>query len=151
MSIESTDAIFIREMKRIRLAAKYPINQKNKLPLKPMVDMAYHGKKTPISVDVRVKLRDAAMSKKVVKIVYKKTTNQEIKTYMLEPYSYRYLRLKIGVRKMLFGWDIKEKKIKSFAMRNISKIEITGGSFAPRYPIEIAKKIRKKDVRKAKK
>lgn len=146
--MDQTDIVFNREMKRIKLASKYSINAANKLPLKPLVKERYKGRKIPIMVDVRVTLRDAAMQKKQVKITYKKTTNNEIKVYQLEPYSFRYLRLKVGVRKVLFGYDVKEKKIKSFALKNIIKIEKLGTGYVARWPIEIGKKMRKKSIRK---
>lgn len=148
MPTEYNDSIFTKEMKRIKLAAKYPVNSKNKLPLKPMVDLSYKGRKVPLVVDVRVSLRDAAQQNHVLEITYKKTTTNEIKVYKIEPYSFRYLHLKVGIRKMVFGWDVKEKRIKSFALRNIMKAKITGSKFSPRFPVEIGKRIRKKSVRK---
>jgi len=147
MARETDDNIFSREMKRIKLASKYPVS-KNKLPLKKAVDLAYRGRKVPRAVEVRVSLRDAALMKKIVEIQYQKTTTNELKTYRIEPYSYRYLKLKVGVRKMVFGWDTREKKIKSFAMRNIRNAKISNLSFSPRFPIEIGRTIRKKTLRK---
>jgi len=144
---ENGDAIFNRALKRLRLASKYQIAA-NKLPLKPLVKERYKGRKLPLAVDIRVTLRDAALKKKTVKITYKKTTSGEIKVYQIEPYSFRYLRMKVGVRKSLFGFDIKEKRIKSFAMRNITKIEMTNSSFSPRWPIEIAKRMRNTRTKK---
>lgn len=147
MSIESGDSVFTREIRRIKLAAKYPIKM-NRLPLKPKVDLAYKGRKVPLAVDVRVTIRDAALLKRVVEIQYKKTTTDEVKLYQIEPYSYRYLKLKVGVRKMLFGWDTKEKKIKSFALRNIRRIKMLSRGYSPRFPVEIGLTIRKKTMRK---
>lgn len=144
---ENGDVIFNNAMKRMRLASKYPIAA-NKLPLKPLVKERYRGKKLPLAVDIRVTLRDAALKKKVVRITYRKTTSGEIKVYNIEPYSFRYLRMNVGIRKSLFGFDIKENRIKSFAMRNITKIEMTGNSFSPRWPIEIAKRMRNTRTRK---
>lgn len=147
MQQEMDDSIFKREMKRLRLASKYPI-ESNKLPLKPLVKERYKGKKMPLAVDIRVTLRDAALKRKMVRITYKKTTTGEVKVYLIEPYSFRYLRMNVGVRKSLFGYDTKEKRIKSFAMRNITKIEMTNSGFSPRWPIEIGKKMRNTRTRK---
>ena len=144
---ENGDAIFNRAMKRMRLASKYPIAA-NKLPLKPLVKARYKGKALPLAIDIRVTLRDAALKHRVVRITYKKTTTGEVNVYQIEPYSFRYLRMNVGVRKSLFGFDVKEKRIKSFAMRNITKIEMTGSSFPPRWPIEIAKRMRNTRTRK---
>lgn len=145
--MDQTDIIFSREMKRLRLASKYSIYA-NKLPLKPLVKERYKGKPLPNAVDVRVTLRDAALAKKMVRITYKKTTDNDIKIYQVEPYSFRYLKLKVGVRKVLFAYDIKEKKIKSFVLKNIKKINMLGSAYSPRWPVEIGKKMRKKDIRK---
>ena len=144
---EMGDIVFKRAMARMRLASKYSIAA-NKLPLKPLIKDRYRGKKIPLAVDIRVTLRDAALKKKMVRITYKKTTNGEVKIYQIEPYSLRYIRMKVGVRKSLFGFDIKEDRIKSFAMRNITRIEMTNSSFSPRWPIEIAKRMRNTRTKK---
>lgn len=151
MPTEYSDSVFTREMKRLRLAAAYPLDGKSprrKLPLKPFIQEAYKGRKVPLAVQVRIGLRDSALLKKVVEITYLKTTTNELKRYRIEPYSYRYLRLKVGVRKMVFGWDVKEQKIKGFAIRNIKSIKVTDSGYAPRFPVEIGKKIRKNTVRR---
>jgi len=140
--MDPNDIIFNKAMKRMKLASKFQINAANKLPLKPLVKSRYRGKKLPLAIDVRVTLRDAALQKKLVEITYKKTTTGEVKTYKLEPYSFRYIRMKVGVRKSLFAFDVNEKRIKSFSMRDIKKIEMLPNKFVPRWPIEIAKKMR---------
>lgn len=144
---ENGDVIFNRVLKRLRLASKYQIAA-NKLPLKPLIKQRYKGMSLPLAVNIRVTLRDAALKKNIVKITYKKTTTGEVKVYQIEPYSFRYIRMNVGVRKSLFGFDIKEKRIKSFAMRNITKIEMTNSAFSPRWPIEIAKKMRNTRTKK---
>lgn len=144
--LETDDIIFQREIRRLKLASKF--SAKNKLPLKKDVQNAYKGRKIPLAVQVRTTLRDGAVLKRVVEITYRKTTTSELKKYRIEPYSYRYLMLKVGVRKMVFGWDIKDKRIKSFAMRNITAIKLENSKFSPRFPVEIGKKIKKTTIRR---
>ena len=132
---EADDILFDREMRKIRLAGK--VSGKNKLPLKPVAESLTKGRRLPRSVRVRLAIRDGGVLKMRVTIRYKKTTTNEIKEYEIEPYSYRYLRLNVGIRKMLFGWDVKEKRTKSFALRNIEEAVVTKRRFAPRYPVEI--------------
>ncbi|MCK9615182.1 MAG: WYL domain-containing protein [Candidatus Omnitrophica bacterium] len=132
------DNIFLQEMRKLGLSRAYSTT-KNKLPLKKFVQQAYGRKKIPFSLELRLTLRDAALSKKAVEITYRKITTAELKRYIIEPYSYRYLRLKVGIRKMLFGWDMKEKKIKSFSLSNITEIKPTEKKFSPKFPIEIGR------------
>lgn len=137
---EMGDFYFKRALKRLKLTSKYSLN-KNKLPLKPLMKERYKGRRLPISVDVRVTLRDAALDNRLVEITYQKTTTGETKKYRLEPYSFRYLRMNVGIRKSLFGYDTKEKKIKSFAMRNIKSIDMLLQTFSPRWPVEIGRRM----------
>ena len=85
----------------------------------------------------RLSIREAALRNAQIIITYKKTTTNETKKYVVAPYSYRYKRLKVGLRKMLFAYDMKERRIKGFAMRNIRNVAITDRKFRPRWPVEI--------------
>lgn len=136
--MEAQDTIFLQEMRKLGLSRDFSTT-KRKFPLKPLVNQLYGSKKMPFAVELRLVLRDAALQKKDIEIVYRKTTTSELKTYVVEPYSYRYLRLKVGIRKMLFGWDTKENKIKSFAMSNITKVRPLEKKFSPRFPVEIGR------------
>lgn len=147
MTYEHEDNLFVKEIRRMKLAAAYP-KGKSRLPLKKRVDAKPNKKKPSRIVDVRVTIRDGAVLKRVIEIVYKKTTTQEVKTYRVAPYSYRYLRLRVGIRKMLFGWDFSEKHIKSFALRNIQSARLTNNHFTPKFPIEIGKKMHKTSLRR---
>ena len=85
----------------------------------------------------RLAIREAALRKVQIVMTYKKTTTGETKKYIVAPYSYRYKRLKVGTRKMLFAYDMKEKRIKGFAQRNIRNVALTDRKFRPKWPIEI--------------
>jgi hypothetical protein len=86
-----------------------------------------------------IALREAVRRKtpRQVIITYTKTTTKETKKYICAPYSFRMRRLRVGWRKMLYLWDMEEKRTKSFAMRNIRKVAITDRVFVPKWPIEI--------------
>jgi len=53
------------------------------------------------------------------------------------PYSYRYKRLKVGMRKMMYAYDMKDRHIKGFAMSNIRNVAITDRKFRPIWRVEI--------------
>jgi len=85
----------------------------------------------------RLAIREAAMRTSQIAITYKKTTTGETNKYIVAPYSWRYRRLKVGNRKMLYAYDMESKKIKSFALANIKKVAITDRKFRPKWTIEI--------------
>jgi predicted DNA-binding transcriptional regulator YafY len=85
----------------------------------------------------RLAIREAALRLSQIIITYKKTTTGETKKYVVAPYSYRYRRLKAGIRKMLFAYDMKDRHIKGFAIRNIRNVAITDRKFRPKWEVEI--------------
>lgn len=86
----------------------------------------------------RVAIREAALRRRQVIITYVKTTTGEKKKYIVAPYSYRYRRLNVGLRKMLYAYDMKARHIKSFALRNIRNVAITDRKFPRKpWPVEI--------------
>jgi predicted DNA-binding transcriptional regulator YafY len=85
----------------------------------------------------RVSIREAALRNSQIIITYKKTTTGETKKYVVAPYSYRYRRLRVGLRKMLYAYDMKERHIKSFALVNIRNVAITDRKFVPIWPVEL--------------
>lgn len=88
--------------------------------------------------EIRMAIRKAAKDKKQIEIIYKKTTTGEVKTYKVAPYSYRFKKLKIGRRKMLFAYDMKEKTIKMFSIRNVRQVKVLFGQpYQPKWKIEI--------------
>jgi predicted DNA-binding transcriptional regulator YafY len=86
----------------------------------------------------RLAIREAALRNAQLVITYTKTTTNETKKYVVAPYEFKYLRLKVGRRKMLYAYDMKAKHIKSFALRNVKKVAITDRKFRPKWPIRIA-------------
>jgi predicted DNA-binding transcriptional regulator YafY len=86
----------------------------------------------------RLAIREGALRKVQIVITYVKTTTRERKDYVVAPYSWRYRRLRVGRRKMLFAYDMKDKHIKGFALRNIRNVAITDRKYRPKWPVEIA-------------
>ena len=86
----------------------------------------------------RLAIREAALRNVQIIIRYKKTTTNELKKYIVAPYSYRYRRTKKGRRKMLFAYDIDAKHIKGFVLKEIRNVVITDRKFRPKWPVEIA-------------
>ena len=87
--------------------------------------------------DVRSLILLAANQLKQVMIIYKKTTTGEVKRYRVAPYSYRYRRLRIGISKMFFAYDMSDKHIKGFALKNIRTVEVLSKKYRPKWPVEI--------------
>lgn len=87
--------------------------------------------------DIRVLIMRAASELKQVMIIYKKTTTGEVKRYRVAPYSYRYRRLRVGIRKMFFAYDMADQHIKGFALKNIRTVEILNRKYRPKWPVEI--------------
>ena len=86
----------------------------------------------------RLTIQEAALRRVQVIITYRKMTTGETKKYVVAPYSYRYRQTRDGRRKMLFAYDMKEKHIKGYALRNIRKVALTDRKFRPQWPVEIA-------------
>lgn len=85
----------------------------------------------------RLAIREAALRNAQIIIRYVKVTTGESKRYVVAPYSYRYRKLRIGRRKMLFAYDMKDKHIKGFVLNNIRKVAITDRKFRPKWDVEI--------------
>ena len=88
--------------------------------------------------NTRMAIREAALRLVQVIITYRKETTGETKKYVVCTYSYRYRRLKSGLKKMLFAYDMQDKHIKGFVLGNIRKVALTDRKFRPRWPVEIA-------------
>jgi hypothetical protein len=70
-------------------------------------------------------------------LTYKKETTGETVKRICACYSYRYRRLKRGIRKLLFAWDMEDQRIKGFVVNNIRNVAILDRKFVPRWPIEL--------------
>ena len=88
--------------------------------------------------DVRALIMSAANQLKQIMIIYKKETTGEVKRYRVSPYSYRYRRLKTGVKKMFFAYDMTDKHIKGFVLKNIRTVEVLSKRYRPKWPVELA-------------
>ena len=86
----------------------------------------------------RLSIREAALRNVQIVIRYRKITTGELKKYIVAPYSYRYRMTRQGRRKMLFAYDMEEKKIKGFVVNAIRNVVITDRKFRPKWPVEIA-------------
>ena len=86
----------------------------------------------------RLAIREGAMQLLQLVLTYTKETTGETKKYVVAPYSYRYRRLKTGIKKMLFAFDMDDKHIKGFVIRNIRNVAVTDRTFRPKWPVEIS-------------
>lgn len=91
------------------------------------------------SRNYRLGIRKGASKKRLLKIRYVKTSTDEQKTYIIEPYSYRYRYTRNGLRKMLFAHDVNDGHIKGFVLRMIKGVEILDNKFKPKWRVEISK------------
>lgn len=88
--------------------------------------------------NIRIVIREAALRRVSLVILYKKVTTGEMKRYEAIPLSYRYRKTKAGVRKVLFIQDYRDKKqVKYFVLRNIFKCALTDRKTRPDWPVEI--------------
>jgi len=111
--------------------AKAPKRLPRRVGLKPKTGTLFASR------NKRIAIREAALRRVQVVITYRKTTTGEVKKYVVAPYSYRYRKLRIGMRKMLFAYDMKDKHIKGFSLKDIRSVAITDRKFVPKWPIEI--------------
>jgi predicted DNA-binding transcriptional regulator YafY len=86
----------------------------------------------------RLAIREAALRLVQIIITYKKITTGETKSYVVAPYSYRYRKLRVGVKKLLYAYDMEDKHIKGFVLSNIRKVALTDRKFRPKWPVELA-------------
>jgi len=88
----------------------------------------------------RLAIREAALRTVQIIIRYKKITTGETKKYIVAPYSYRYRMTRNGRRKMLFAYDMEDKRIKGFVIKGIMNVSITDRKFRPKngWAVEIA-------------
>ena len=124
-----------KDIDKIMFAAeqvKKAPKKKAKKQKSPATDMALKSK------NVNVLLRHAAINLKQVQMTYKKDTTNEVKSYKVAPYSYRFRTSNKRKKRMLFAYDMDDKHIKGFVMRNILKVEVLEKKFRPKWPVEIA-------------
>ena len=83
--------------------------------------------------NIMEKIKFAAKSQKVLRIIYLEKDGTSEGWRYLEPYSLTHDNGEDG----LFAWDRSKDGIRRFSINRIQSIEITAESFNPRYPIEI--------------
>jgi predicted DNA-binding transcriptional regulator YafY len=110
---------------------KAPRRRPRRVGFKPRYGTLYALRNKAIAV------QEAALRLVQIVIIYKKITTGEVKRYVVAPYSYRYRRLRIGRRKVLYAYDMRDRHIKSFVWNNIRKVAITDRKFRPKWPVEI--------------
>jgi len=126
--IRRTEEVFIQEQE-----AKAPRRKAKHVGYKPKAGTLFAIR------NKRLAIREAALRLVQIVMTYTKTTTRETKKYIVAPYSYRHRRLKIGRRKMLFAYDMKERHIKGFVVRSIRNVALTDRKFKPKHgwPVEI--------------
>ena len=88
--------------------------------------------------NTRIAIREAALRGVTIVILYEKITTGEVKRYEVIPLSYRYRKLRVGRRKVLFCQDWRDgKKTKYFVLRNIYKVAITDRKVKASWTVEI--------------
>jgi len=134
------DNLFLRIARRLRTAWHKPFApKKGKLPLKSSVKKSTSGLSK--SSKIRRAIRNSAGTRTLLTIVYNKTTDGTTHSYIIEPYSFRYRKIKVGIRKMLYGFDIADGHIKSFAIRNVLSAQNMKEKFRPRFDVEIVQTV----------
>jgi hypothetical protein len=85
----------------------------------------------------RLAIREGALRRVQIIISYTKITTHSTHRYIVCPYSYRYRRLRIGRKKLLFAWDVDDRHIKGFVLSNIRNVALTDKKFTPLWKVEI--------------
>ena len=84
-----------------------------------------------------IAIRWAAKRRYKVRIKYTRIQDGMTKTYVIEPYSFRYRRTRDGVRKMLFAYHGVHRRIHGFVTRNILSAKVLKETFQPRWKVEL--------------
>jgi len=87
--------------------------------------------------NVRMAIREGALRRVQIIITYLKITTGDTVRRTVCPYSFRYRKLRIGRRKMLYAYDMDDGHIKSFVLGNIKRVALSDRRFAPKWRIEI--------------
>lgn len=82
-------------------------------------------------------LRWAGKRKLKIRMKYMRIQDGRVKTYTVEPYSFRYRKTRDGVRKMFFAYHVLHRRIHGFVLRNILEISVLDKSFKPRWTVEL--------------
>jgi hypothetical protein len=91
-----------------------------------------------------IAIREAGARRKKVAILYTKLTDRKTVIRILDPYSFRMRRLRIGWKKVFFGFDwavknregSKKRSIKMFYLGNIHSVKILNIGFQAQWLVE---------------
>jgi len=132
-------ASFAQALKRDINRLKFREDVERKAPKrKPKKEPQLEDERILRTRDIKVLIGQAATRLLQIEITYRKETTGEIKSYRVAPYSYRYRHLRTGIRKMFFAYDMDDKHIKGFVLRNIRKVDILKRRYSPKWDVEIA-------------
>jgi len=84
-----------------------------------------------------IAIREAALRRVQIVLTYVKITTGERKKYVVAPYELKFRRLKDGMRKVLYAYDMEDKHIKNFVSKNIKNVALTDRKFVPKWPVKI--------------
>ena len=87
--------------------------------------------------NVRMAIREGALRRVQIIITYLKITTGETVRRVVNPYSWRVRKLRIGRRKMLYAYDVDDRHIKSFVLGNIKRVALSDRKFRPMWVVEI--------------
>ena len=129
---------FAQALKRDINRLKFLDDTEKKAPKrKPKKEAKPEDERTLRTRDIKVLIGQAATRLLQIEMTYKKETTGEVKKYRVAPYSYRYRHLRSGIRKMFFAYDMDDRHIKGFVLRNIRKVEILRRRYSPKWDVEI--------------
>lgn len=84
-----------------------------------------------------IAIREGALRRVQIVLTYVKITTRERKKYVVAPYEFKFRRLKKGLRKVLYAYDMEDKHIKNFVSRNIQNVALTDRKFVPKWEVKI--------------
>jgi len=125
-----------RRLNRQEFIEKMTKKAKKRKPVRAREDISKRGTLFAIR-NKRIAIREAALRRVQIIITYKKVTTGEIVKRIVAPYEWRYMRMKEGWRKVFWGYDMKDKHIKSFYNKYIRNVVLTDRKFVPKWKILI--------------
>lgn len=126
------DIVGLRESFIVMMEAKAPRRKPKRVGHKPAYGTLFAIR------NKRLAIREAALRKVQVIISYVKITNSEFGKWTVCPYEWKYRKLRIGRKIVLYAYDMEDKHIKSFVQTNIRNVALTDRKFVPKWPIKIA-------------
>lgn len=85
----------------------------------------------------RIAIREGALRRAYIDIRYRKMTTGEVNIYRVAPYEIKIRPLRIGQRYVLWAYDVKDRRIKSFVFNNILNVALTDKKFKPMWQVKI--------------